>query len=145
MKNILMAIKDYETTTITSPIVEKTIAIASNCASKVQIIHIVPPSQQSPYNVDRKLFRHELAIELRHEHDCLQHLAKSMRKVNIDAKALLLQGSTIKTILQESERLAVDLVVLGHHKHSSLYKVLMNDTDESLLAKCSCPIMFIPN
>ena len=144
MKNILMTIKDFETTTIASPIVEKTIELASNCSSKVQIIHVAPPSCEPPYNVDGEMFRREVATELRHEHDFLQHLAKCMQDMNIDATALLVQGSIINTILQESERLAVDLVILGRHKHGPLYSALMDNTDEGLLAKCDCPIMFVP-
>ena len=144
MKNILMTIKDYETTTITSPIVKKTIELVSNCSSKVRIVHIVPTYQQPPHNVDVELLRHEIATELRHEHQYLQHLAKCMRDENVDTKALLLQGSIINTILYESERLDIDLVVVGRQKHSFLYSTLMNGTEEGLLAKSTCPIMFVP-
>ena len=144
MKNILMTIDDCETTTIVSPIVEKTLELASAFSSKVWILHIVPPLHQSPYNVDNKMFRRDIATEYRQEHDFLQHLAKCMRDKNIHVTALLAQGSIISTILEESERLAVDLLVLGCLKHGMLYSALMNDTDESLLAKCSRPIMFVP-
>ena len=144
MKNILMTIKDCETATIASPIVEKTLELASLCSSKVHIIHIAPPSREPPYNVDSKMFRHEVATELRHEHDFLQHLKKCMQDMNIDATALLLQGSIISTILQESERLAADLVIVGRHRHGPLYRALMDDSNKGLLAKCSCPIMFVP-
>ncbi len=144
MKNILMTIEDCETTTIASPIVEKTLELASAFSSKVWILHIVPPSRQSPYNVDSKILRREVATELHHEHDFLQHLANCMRDKNIDVTALLVQGSIIRTILQESERLVIDLVVLGCHKHGLLYSALMDDTDEGLLATCSRPIMFVP-
>ena len=139
-----MTIEDCETTTIASSVVEKTLELASAFSSKVWILHIVPPSRQSPYNVDNKMFRHEVATELRHEHDFLQHLAKCMQDVNIDVTALLVQGSIISTILQESERLDIDLAVLGCHKQGLLYSALMDDTDEGLLAKCSRPIMFVP-
>ncbi len=139
-----MTIEDCETTTIASPVVEKTLELASAFSSKVWILHIVPPSRQSPYNVDNKMFRHEVAAELRHEHDFLQHLAKCMQDANIDVTALLVQGSIISTILQESERLDIDLAVLGCHKQGLLYSALMDDTDEGLLAKCSRPVMFVP-
>jgi len=144
MKNILMTIEDCETTTIASPIVKKTIELASNFSSKVWVLHIVPPLQQSPYNVDNKMLRRNIATEYRQEHDFLQHLAKCMRDKNIDVTALLVQGSIISTILEESERLAVDLLILGCIKHGKLFSALMNDTDESLLARCSRPIMFVP-
>ena len=144
MKNILMTIKDCEATTTSSPILEKTIELANNCSSKVHIIHIAPPSCEPPYNIDSEIFRREVAKELRDKHDFLLHLEKHLRDVNIDATALLVQGSIISTILQESERLAIDLIMLGHQKHSTLYRALMGDATEGLLTKSSCPIMFVP-
>lgn len=143
MKNILMTIEDCETTTIASPIVKKTLELASAFSSKVWVVHIVPPLHP-PYNVDNKMFRRDIATEYRQEHDFLQHLAKCMRDKNIDVTALLVQGSIISTILEESERLTVDLLVLGCLKHGKLFSAFMNDTDESLLAKCTRPIMFVP-
>ena len=144
MKNILMTVEDCEATTIASPIVEKTLELASAFSSKVWVLHIVPPTNKSPYNVDNKIFRHDVASEFCHEHEFLQHLAKCMRNKNIDVTALLVQGSVISAILEESERLDIDLVVLGCQKHGQLFSALMDDTDESLLAKCSRPIMFVP-
>jgi len=145
LKNILMTIENCETTTIASPIVEKTLELANAFSSKVWILHVVPPSRQSPYNVDNKVFRQEVAAELHHEHDFLQHLAQCMRKKDIEVTALLVQGSIISTILQESERLVIDLAILGCHTHGLLYSALMDDTDEGLLAKCAIPIMFVPS
>ncbi|MCG6938907.1 MAG: universal stress protein [Gammaproteobacteria bacterium] len=144
MKKILLTIKDFESTTITSPLVEKTVELAGYCSSKVFLIHVTPPPHHSPFNVDSEIFRREIANELRHEHNSLQQLAKCMRDKNIDTTALLVQGPIISTILQESERLDIDLVILGRHKHGPLYSVLMDDTDEGLLAKSACPVMFVP-
>lgn len=144
MKNILMTIKDYETTTLASPIVEKTLELASFCSSKVYILHITPSFRAPPYSVDSKMFRDGIATELRNEHSYLQALSKSIQDVNIDATALLVQGPIISTILYESERLSVDLVVIGRHRHGPLYSTLMDGTEKGLLAKSSCPIMFIP-
>ena len=144
MKKILMTIKDCEASTIRSPIVEKTLELASKCSSKVHIMHVAPPSCEPPYNIDSKVFRREVAGELRRKHDFLLCLEKHLRNVNIDATALLVQGPLVSTILQQSERLAVDLVMLGHQKHSPLYRALMGDAIEGLLGKSSCPTMFVP-
>lgn len=144
MKNILMTIKDCDTATIASPIVEKTIELASYRLSKVHIIHVAPPPRDPPYNIDSKILRREIATELRHEHNCLQHLSKCMQDMNINATALLVRGSIINTVLYESERLSVDLIIIGRHRHGPLYSALMDGTDKGLLAKCSCPIMFVP-
>ena len=144
MKKILVAIENCETTTIASPIMEKAIELASALSCKVWLVHIVPPSREPPYNVDASLTRHEAADELRHEHEFLQYLAKCMQEKKIDAAALLVQGSIISSLLKESERLEIDLIILGCHKHGKLYGAIMDDTEEGLLSKCPRPIMFVP-
>ena len=144
MKNILVAIDSCETITIASPIMERTLELASAFSSKVWILHIVPHSRQPPFNVDDKTLRQEVAAEFRHEHEFLQHLAQCLRDRDVDANALLVEGATIRTILKESDRLDIDLIVVGCHKHGLLYGALMDVTEEGLLSNCSRPIMFVP-
>ena len=144
VKNILVAIDSCETITVASPIMKRTLELAGAFSSKVWILHIVPHLRQAPFNVDSKTLRREVAAELRHEHEFLQHLAKCLRDRDVDAKALLVEGATIKTILKESERLDIDLIVVGCHKHGLLYGSLMEVTEEGLLSKCARPIMFVP-
>jgi nucleotide-binding universal stress UspA family protein len=144
VKNILVAIDDFEATTITSPLIEKTIELANAFSSKVWMLHVVPQAGLSPYNVDKKIFRREVAHELHDEHEYLQQIANCLRKRNIESTSLLVEGPIINTILHESDRLNVDLIILGCHKHSKLFGALMNDPDEGLLSKCTYPIMFVP-
>jgi len=145
VKNILVAIDACEAANIASPIMEKTLELAHAFASKVWIIHIVPDTRRpAPFNVDSKVMRREIADELCKEHEVLQRLAQCLRNRDVDAKALLIEGATIKTILKESDRLDIDLILLGCHRHGLLYGVLTEFTEEGLLSKCPCPIMFVP-
>ena len=145
MKNILVAIDDIETTNIASPLMERTIELASAFSSKVWIIHIVPKTREpAPFNVDARVLRHEGAAELSNEHEFLQTLARCLRDRGIEAKALLIEGATVNTLLRETERLAIDLIVLGCHRHRVPYGVLMEFTEEGVLGKCPRPIMYVP-
>jgi nucleotide-binding universal stress UspA family protein len=144
VKNLLVAIDSCEDTTIASPVIERTLELANAFSSKVWVLHVVPQPRQEPFNVDSKTLRREVAAEFRHEHEFLQHLAKCLRDRGVDAKALLVEGAIIKTILKESRRLEIDLIVLGCHGHSRLYGALTDLTDEGLLSKCVRPIMFVP-
>ena len=144
MKNILLTIKEFENASITSPIVQQTIELARCTSSKVHVLHVVPTSHQTPYNVDAEFFRRGIADELRHEHKCLQQLTEEMREADVDARALLVKGPIIRMILLEAERLAVNLIILGRHRHGPLYLALMDNTDQGLIAKCECPVMFVP-
>jgi nucleotide-binding universal stress UspA family protein len=145
VKNLLVAIDVCETANIASPIMEKTLELAHAFSSKVWIIHIVPDLHRpAPFNVDSKVMRREIADELCKEHEVLQRLAQCLRNRDIDAKALLIEGATIKTLLKESDRLDIDLILLGCHRHGLLYGVLTEFTEEGLLSKCPSPIMFVP-
>ena len=144
VKNILVAIESCETTTIASPLIEKTIEMAKAFSSKVWVLHVVPHVHQPPFNIDSKSTRHEIAAEYHHEHEFMQHLAKCIADRDIHATALLVEGSIIRTIVKESERLDADLIMMGCHKHGLLYGALMDNTEEGLLSKCTRPVMFIP-
>jgi nucleotide-binding universal stress UspA family protein len=144
VKNILVAIESCETITIASPIMQRVLELAGAFSSKVWVLHVVPHGRQPPFNVDDRTLRREIAAEFRHEHEFLQHLAQCLRDRDIDATALLVQGATIRTILKESERLDIDLLVLGCHRHGLLYGALLDTTEEGLLSKCPRPIMLIP-
>ena len=144
MKNILVVVDCCDTTTIVSPIMERSLELATAFSSKVWILHVVPHSHQAPYNIDSNTLRREVADEFRHEHEFLQRLAQCLRSRDVDAIALLVEGPIIKTILKESERLNIDLIVIGCQRHSLLYGALMDVTKEGLLSKCSFPGMFVP-
>jgi nucleotide-binding universal stress UspA family protein len=145
VKNILVAIDSCDNTSIASPLIEKVLELAGAFSSRVWIIHIVPDMHQPvPFNIDSKVLRREVATELRNEHDFLQRLAQCLRDRDVDAKALLIEGATIKTILKESERLDIDLIVLGCHRHGLLYGVLTEFTEAGILSECPRPIMFVP-
>lgn len=144
MKKILVAVDNFETVTIASPLIEKTIELATAFASEVWVLHVVPKSRQSPYNIDEEILRREVAHELHNEHEFYQQLANCMRDRNIEASSLMVEGSTINTILDESDRLDIDLIILGCHRQSELFGALTKDTEKGLLSKCSRPVMFVP-
>lgn len=144
MKNILVAIDSCEATTIASPIMERTLELATAFTSRVWLIHVLPQPRDEPFNVDSKTLRREVAAEFRHEHEFLQHLAQCLRDRAVDATALLVRGAIIKTLLKESERLDIDLIVLGCHGHGRLFGALTDVTDEGLLSQCARPILFVP-
>ena len=145
MNNLLVAVESCESTTIASPIIEKTLELAKAFSSKIWLLHVLPHSHQPPYNIDSKTARRELAAEFRNEHEFLQQLAKCIQERGIDVTALLVQGSITKSILKESQRLDVGLIIMGCHKHGRIYGALMDSTEEGLLSNCSRPMMFIPD
>jgi nucleotide-binding universal stress UspA family protein len=144
VKKILVAVESFETTTVASPLIEKTIEMANAFSSRVWVLHVVPKSRQSPFNVDQQILRREVSHELHDEHEFVQQFSQCLRDRDINARSLLVEGATINTILHESDRLEIDLIIMGCHRHSELFAALMNETDQGMLAKCAQPIMFVP-
>jgi nucleotide-binding universal stress UspA family protein len=144
MKNILVAIDDCEATTIASPLLERSIELAAAFSSRVWLVHVVPHPGEPPFNVDPGVMRREVAGEYRHEHEHLRYLAGCLRERGVEAKSLLVEGSPTTTLIEEAARLEADLVVLGCHRHGVSYGVLLDATEEGMLGKCRCPMLFVP-
>jgi len=144
VKNILVAIDNLENAAKISPVVRLAVELASAFSSRVKLLHVAPHSRGVPFNVDKEILRHEIAHELHEEHGLLQKLAQQLRDQGVDAIPLLVEGATVKTILHESDRLDVDLIILGCHKHSEMYCALMDGTEEGVLGRCSHPVLFVP-
>lgn len=144
MKKILVAVDNFENITIASPLIEKTVELAKAFSSKVWLLHVVPRARQSPFNIDNDVLRREAARELHDEHEFFLQLATCLRDRDIEATSLMVEGATVKTILTESERLGIDLIILGCHRRSEFFDILTGDTEKGLISKCSHPVMFIP-
>jgi nucleotide-binding universal stress UspA family protein len=144
MKTILVAIENIEDTTQASLVIERTMELAHSFSSKVWLLHVVPHLGTTPFTVPREVLRDEAASELHHEHKRMQHLAGILRDRDIDATALLVEGVTVKTILEEADRLDADLIVVGSHSHGLLYRALLDGAGERLLNESTRPILFVP-
>jgi len=142
MQKILLAI-DFSPTT--SLIIEKAKLLASKFNSKVWLLHVAPPDPDFVgYKVGPAQVRHFVAETLSHEHHQLQLLADDLRQDGINAIALSIQGPTIEVILQETQKLAADLLIIASHSHNSLYKSLVGSVSESIISHVQCPVLVIP-
>ena len=144
MKSIIVAIENIEGTNLASPLIVQTMELAHSFSSKVWLVHVVPRLGTTPFTVPREMLRDQAANELRHEHKFMQGLTGALRDSGIDATALLVEGSTVKTILDEADRLDADLIVVSSHRHGLLYRALLDGTGERLLNESTRPILFVP-
>ena len=142
MQNILVAIDFSE---FINPIISQGKSIAKAFRAKLWLIHVTPPEPDFVgYGTGPQTERDYIAHKFRQEHRQLQQWAEKLRQENINAVALLLQGQTVETIIEQAEKLAVDLIIVGSHGHRGLYNVLMGSISEGVLRRSSCPVMIIP-
>jgi nucleotide-binding universal stress UspA family protein len=142
MQKILLAIDFSQTTPL---LIEKAKLLALKFNSEVWLLHVASPDPDFVgYKAGPDGVRHFVAETLSHEHHQLQLLADDLRHEGINAIALSIQGPTIEVILQETQKLAADLIIIGSHGHNSLYKALVGSVSEGILRHVQCPILVIP-
>ena len=120
-------------------------SLASTYGSKVWIVHVAEPDPDFVGMVTGPQYIRDMKAEdLREEHKTLQNLREVFFDEEIESEALTIQGSTVDAVLEEAEKLEIDLLVVGTHKHGFLYNLLSESVSVELLKKINIPMLSIP-
>ena len=142
MKNILVAIDLDNNSQL---LVDKAAELAEKFGSKVWILHVADPEPDFVGNkVGPQYIRDLRTDELLKEHHMVRKHSEFLKAKDINADGLLIAGATIETILEEIQKLLIDLVIIGHHQHSLLYKVFTGAIDTSVVSKSRVPVLIVP-
>lgn len=142
MKNILVTIDFEEKGQV---LIDKAVEMAEKFNAKLWLVHVAAPDPDFVgYEVGPQYVRDVLAKDLREEHKLLQTFSSQLKDRNIDAEGLLVQGTTIETIVELTKKLTIDLIVIGKHKHGFFHKTFMVSTDESLIELSNVPVLVVP-
>lgn len=142
MKNILVTI-DFNIKE--QLLIDKAFQLAEAFGSKLWLMHIAAPDpdfvgyEAGPQNV-----RDSRASELRTEHKTLQEYTITLKKKGVDSEGLLVQGATIETIIEESKKLNVDLIIAGHHNHGFFYNAFVGSVSADIIKESKIPVLIVP-
>lgn len=138
MKNILVTI-DFEKEI--NVLIDKAFELATRFDSKLWLIHVAPPDPDFvAYKADP-----ENEIDFKpNERSVVQQYVQQLSETGINAEGILVKGPIVETILKEIEKLHIDLVIIGHHRHGLLYKTFVGNTDSSLINKSKIPVLLVP-
>jgi nucleotide-binding universal stress UspA family protein len=126
-------------------IVEKTEQLAKAFSAAIWLIHVAEPNPEFVgYEAGPQSVRDSLSEQFHEEHRQIQMLAERMRNKGIDTTALLVQGSTVETLLNEASRLVVDMVVIGSHGRGAVYELLMGSVTKGVIHGAKCPVLVVP-
>jgi nucleotide-binding universal stress UspA family protein len=143
MKNILASIDLSE---ITGDVIDKAASLARTYKSKLWLIHVVAPdSFVVPHGEDPLPVRERVAEKIHEEHRQLQEKARELRSNGVNVTSLLVQGATVQVILKEAAKVDADLIVLGSHRDSPLYRYLLGSVTEGVLEGITCPLLIVPS
>jgi len=142
IKNILVAI-DFNDSI--GELISYAEGIALKFESKIWVLHVAAPNPDFVgYEPGPQYIRDFRAEELRDEHRKLQNICDAFIAPEIECEALLIQGSTVESVIEEAEKLQCDLLIVGTHKHSFFYNLLSENVSLELLKKTDIPLLAIP-
>lgn len=118
---------------------------AEKFGAKIWVVHVAAPDPDFVgYEPGPQYIRDFKAEDFREEHRNLQSICKTFLSPEVENEALLIQGSTVETVLQEAQKLNSDLLIVGTHKHSFLHNLLQESVSLELLKKSNIPLLAVP-
>lgn len=141
MQRVLAAL-DFST--VTRAVVAQAASLAEAYGAELTLMHAAAPDPAFVgYDVGPQTVRDARARTLRTEHREIQALADELRGRGLRAKALLVQGAAVETILREARDLGADAIVIGSHGHGALFNLLVGSVAQGVLRDAPCPVVVI--
>ncbi len=140
--NIIAAIDFSDMTPV---VLAETERFARAFSARVYLIHVAEPEPAFVgFEAGPPVVRDQMADTYQHEHRRIQEKAEGFRQSGLEATALLIQGPTVRTLLDEAKRLDAGLIVAGSHGHGAVYSILVGSVSEGLIRHASCPVLVVP-
>lgn len=141
-KNILVAI-DFNDAV--GELLSYAESIAGKFGSKIWVVHVAAPDPDFVgFDAGPQYIRDMRADELKAEHKELQQIREMFIDKNIESDALLIQGSTVETVLDEAKKIQADILIVGTHKHSFFYNLFAESVSVELFKNAEIPVLSIP-
>jgi nucleotide-binding universal stress UspA family protein len=139
---LLVAVDFSETTEL---VLRVTRRFAASLDASVWLVHVADPEPDFVgYEAGPDVVRDQVAKELRDEHRKLQALAEELREPGVDVTALLVQGPTVETLLNEADKQGADLIVVGSHGRGVVGEMLLGSVSKGLIRAGKCPVTVVP-
>ena len=84
------------------------------------------------------------AAAVQGRHARLLEMRDSLSAAGVRASVEQLSGASVQAVLEETERLMADLIVIGSHPHSTIYNLLVGSFTNDVLKGAHCPVLVVP-
>ncbi len=121
--------------------------LASAFNSQVIILHVV---EEQPVVFDVGLAS-PVIMQSPSEETIQKHYAQLLEmrdfliKFGVSADIQQLDGASVDTVLEETRKYGADLIILGSHHHSKIYRLLVGTVTDDVLKCAHCPVLVVPS
>ncbi len=111
----------------------------------VWIVHVAAPEPAFVgYGPGPQYVRNVRADDLRQEHRTLQAYADSLKSAGLESQALLVPGNTAEMLIEEIQKLKIDMLLMGAHKHGAFDRLFSENHPSQLAVKAGVPVLIVP-
>ena len=119
---------------------------ARRLSAQLILLHVGEPNPDFiGYEPGPATVRESVARKFHREHQQVESAAVELRKDGVDATALLVQGPTAETILQQADTLHVDAILMGTRGHGAVHDLIVGSTSKGVILKSTRPVLLVPN
>jgi nucleotide-binding universal stress UspA family protein len=120
--------------------------MAAAFGSRVVLVHVVP---QQPVVMDLGIASPTVLETpspeaVAQDRAKLQEMQESLSKFGISVECRQLTDGTADAVMDEVRNLAADLVIMGSHRHGTLYNLFVGSVTHDVLKRMTCPVMLVP-
>lgn len=141
--NLLVAVDFSDSTDLILRVASR---LAKSLDASVWVVHVAEPEPDFVgYDAGPEVVRGQVAKELRDEHRQLQEYTEHFREAGVeDAKAMLVRGPTVDSLLHMAEKQEADLIVVGSHGRGMVGELLMGSVSQGLIRDGRWPVTVVP-
>lgn len=142
MKNIIVPI---DLSLNSDFIIDNALMIAKCISAKLWLIHVALAEPDFiGYDVGPQHERDWRSMKLRDEHLYIQKKALELEKSGCEVTPLLIQGLAAEKIIEQSQRLNAEMIVMGKHSRNFIADIFLGSVATGVLKSAHCPVLLIP-
>ena len=116
--------------------------IASKFDAKIWIIHVIAPeSDFVGYGMEPLYIPDFKDDKIKEEHRLLKNIVEELQLAGVSSDGLILEGATTERILEECNKLKIDLICMGHRNYGWIHQLLAKHVDIDVIEHSKSPFL----
>ena len=125
---------------------DEAIALAKENDAELLVVHVIEPV--APYVTGDDYASAELYTRIeettkKDAQSAMQKLMARLQKTKVNAKSLLLTGTTHDQIVKAARSRKADVIVIGTHGRTGLSKLFMGSVAGKVVSAAQCPVLTV--
>ena len=140
---ILLAVDESEYSAVATKEIAKRPWPAGTTVRVLTVVEPFPPIAIEPwYGGHESLVRIDKELRKRAQ-DLTKRTAETLKKKEMKTQVVVLEGDARSSIVDEAERWAADLIVMGSHGYTGIKRLLLGSVAASVIGHAPCSVEIV--